>query len=91
MELSKLKHLQIYMTPFDIYYRKFERYTQSQKLYITFNPTIEEIFETLDTADIYMTPSHSIIEPIVNHNFVNIFQHHIGSNKRQHTHKNTSQ
>ena len=91
MELSKLKHLQIYMTPFDLYYRKFERHPQIQKLSITFTPTIEEVFETLETADIDMTPSQLIIEPIVNLNFGNKFQHQNGPNQSQPTHKNTIQ
>ena len=38
-----------------------------------------------------MNPSHSIIEPIVNRNFFNTFQHQNGPNQRQHTHKNNSQ
>ena len=41
MELSRLKHLQIYMTPFELDYRKFERHTQRQQLSITFTPKIE--------------------------------------------------
>ena len=32
-----------------------------------------------------------MIEPIINQNFGNIFQHHNGLNKCQHIHKNTSQ
>ena len=91
MELSNFKHLQRYMTSFEIYYRKFERLPQIQQLSTTFNPTIEEVFETLDTADIDMSSSHSMIKPIVNHNFGNKFQHHNGPNQRQHPYKNTSQ
>ena len=49
MELSKLKHLQRYMTPFEIDYIMFEHWPQSKRLYLTFNPSIEEIFETLET------------------------------------------
>ena len=47
MEVSKFKHQQIYMTPFELNYRRFENYPQSQKLSLTFTPKIEEIFETL--------------------------------------------
>ena len=52
---------------------------------------MEEIFETLETADIDMYPSHSMIEPIVKNNFENTFQHQNGPNQHQRTHKNTSQ
>ena len=38
-----------------------------------------------------MTSSHSIIEPIVNRNFGNIFQHHNRPNQRQPIHRNTIQ
>ena len=79
------------MTPFGLYYGNFECLPQSQKLSTTFNPTIEEVFETLETSDIDMTSSPSMIEPIVNRNFGNKFQHQNGPNQRQHTHKNTSQ
>ena len=49
------------MTPFEQDYIKFERQPQIQQLSLTFTPEIEEILETLDTLDIGMTPSHSII------------------------------
>ena len=91
MELSKLKHIQRYMTPFELDYRNFERLSQSQQLSNTFTPKIEEFFETLETEDLYMTSSHSIIEPISNQSFVNTFKDHNGPNQHQHTHKNTSQ
>ena len=58
MELSKLNHIQRYMTPFGIDYRKFERIKKLQQLSITFTPTTEEVFETLDTEDIYTISSH---------------------------------
>ena len=80
MELSKLKHIQRYMNPFELNYRRFERQPQIQHLSLTFSPIIEEIFETLETADIDMTPYHSMIEPIVNRNFGNTFQHQNGPN-----------
>ena len=46
------------MTPFELDYRKFERQPQSQQLSLTFTKTFEEIFETLDTADIDINPSY---------------------------------
>ena len=79
------------MTPFELDYRKFEYHSQSQKLSMTFTPIIEEVFKTLETADIDMTPSHSMIEPIVNRNFGNTLQYQNGPNQLQHTHKITSQ
>ena len=58
MELSKLKHIQIYTTPFELDYRKFEHLPQIQKISTTFTPTIEEVFETLEIKDIDMELSH---------------------------------
>ena len=49
------------MTPFELDYRIFELQPQIQQPSLTFTPEIEEIIETLDTLDIGMTPSHSII------------------------------
>ena len=46
------------MSPFELYYRKFEIQPQSQQLSLTFTPKIEEIFEALYTADVYMNPFH---------------------------------
>ena len=69
--LSKLKYLQIYMTPFQLYYRNFERLPQSHQIPTTFTPTIKEVSGNLDIADTYMTSSHSIIEPIINRSFGN--------------------
>ena len=63
------------MTPFELDYRNFERQPQSEQLSIIFNPPMEEIFVILETADIEMNPSHSIIEPIFNRNSGNTFQH----------------
>ena len=40
IKLSKWKHLQRYMTPFELYYRNYERQPQIQQLSITFTPTI---------------------------------------------------
>ena len=75
------------MTPFELYYRNFERLPQSQQLSTTSTPTIEEVFEILETADIDMASSHSMNENFVNRNFRNKFQHQNGKNQRQHTHK----
>ena len=78
------------MTPYELDYRKFERLPQSHQLSTKFTSTIKEVFETLDTFDIYMTSSHSMIEPIVNRNYGNIFQHNNGPNQFQHIQKNTN-
>ena len=88
--MSKLKHLQRYITSFEIDYGGFEAQLKSQQISPTFTPTTEEIFETLEKEDIDMTLSHSIIEPIVNRNFDNTFQHKNEPNQRKYTHKNTS-
>ena len=77
------------MTLFELDYRRFDRHPQIQQLSLTFTPKIEAIFETLETADLEITPSHSIIEPIINRNFGNKPQHKNGTKKRQNTHKNT--
>ena len=87
MELSKLKHIQRYMNSFELQFRRFERQPQRDQLSNIFTPKIEEIFETLETADIEINPSHSMIETIINRNFVNTFQNHNGPNQRQHTYK----
>ena len=47
MERSKLKHLQQYMTTFELNYGIFERLSQSGQLSTTLTPTIEEVFETI--------------------------------------------
>ena len=90
MGLSKLKHIHQYTTSHDIDYRRFERQPQSEQLPLKFTPKTEKIFETLETADIDMNPPHSMIEPIVNRNFGNKFQHQNGPNQHHQTHKNTS-
>ena len=64
---------------------------QSDQISNIFNPKTEEIFETIETADIDMNISHSIIEPIINRNFGNTFQHRNVPNQRQHNNINTSQ
>ena len=90
MELSKLKHLQCYTNSFGIDFRRFESQPQSNQLSITFTPSIEIIFETLETVDFDKNLSHSIIETIFNRNFRNTFHHHNGSNKRQRNNKHVS-
>ena len=44
------------MTKFELDYRNFERQPQIQQLSITFTPTIEEVFETLDKSYIDTKP-----------------------------------
>ena len=80
MKLSKLKHIQRYTTPYELDYRKFECLPQIYQLSTTCTSTIEEVFETLETAYIDMASSHSMIEPIINWNLGNIFQHQNGPN-----------
>ena len=53
-ELSKLRHIQLYLTTIKLDYIKFERLPQIQQLSTTIQYTIEEVFETLETADIDM-------------------------------------
>ena len=79
------------MTHFEIDHRKFEHLPQSRQLSTTFTSTIEEVLETLYTADIDITWSYSVIETVVNHIFGNTFQHQNGTNQRQHIHKNNIQ
>ena len=79
------------MAPFELDYRRFERLPQIHKIFTIFTSTIEEVFETLETADLDIPTSHSIIEPTVNRNFDNTFQHHNGPNQRQHIQKYTLQ
>ena len=53
-ELSKFKHIQIYMSIFVLEYRNIERLPQIYQLFIILQATIEEVFETLEKADAYM-------------------------------------
>ena len=69
------------MNFFELVFRKFERQPQSDQLSITFNHSIELIPETMETADIDMNPSNSMIDPIVNRNFGNAFHHQNGPNQ----------
>ena len=75
------------MTPFELYYRKFESLPQIHQLSTKFTSIIEEVFENLRTEDIYMKTFHSIIEPIFHQSSGNKFQHHNGPTQRQHIHK----
>ena len=52
MELSKLKHHQCYMTKFELDYRKFEQLPKRHQLSTTIHIKIEELIETIDTADV---------------------------------------
>ena len=54
MEMSKLKHLQRYVTNFELYYIKFERLPQGYKISTIFNSTTEEALKILETADVEM-------------------------------------
>ena len=80
MELSKLNHIQRYMTNFELDYIKFERLPQRHQISIIFKSSMKEVFETLETAGVDMSTSPSMIEPIVNLVFSNIFRHKIGPN-----------
>ena len=91
MEMSKLRHIQQYITSFELDFRRFEYHLQSYQLYIIFTPSMGGISENIETSDIYMNPSHSIIGAIFNSSFGNTLQHQNGPNQRQHTNKNTSQ
>ena len=75
MGLSKFKHLQCYMNNFELDYGKFECLAQRNQLSTIIHSAIEELFETLETADLDMSTDHSIIETIVNRNFGNKFHH----------------
>ena len=75
MEMPNMKHIQLCMTYFEIYFIRFECQPQSDQLSIILTPSIELIFKNLETSDIEMNPSHSIIEPIVNRKSGNTFHH----------------
>ena len=90
MELSNLKHLQRYMTSFELDFRSFDHQLQSNQLSITLSPSMKLIFETLEIADVDMNPSHSMIVLFINRNYGNTFQHQNGPNHHQNTHKHSS-
>ena len=56
-----------------------------------FTPSIELIFENLETDYIDTNPFHSMIDPIVNRRFGNTLHYQNGKNQHQHTNKNSSQ
>ena len=85
-----MKHIQHYMNYFQLDFRRFERQPQSEQFSIIFTPPMELIFETTDTDDIEMNPSHSMIDPIVIRNFGNKFHHKNGPNQCQHINKKPS-
>ena len=78
------------MNTFELYYRNFGRLPQSHHRYTILKSTVEEVFETLETAYLDKSTDHSMIEPIVNWNFGNTFKYQNGPNQSQHIHKNTS-
>ena len=63
------------MTTFELEYITFEQNTLRHQLSTTFLFTIEEVFETLNTAYVYMSTAHYFIDPFVNRNFGNTFHH----------------
>ena len=82
MEIFNFKYLQYHIATFKLEYIPFECKPQRNQLSNTFQFTIEEVFETLETADVYMTPAHysTLIKSIVNRSFGNTFHHHNGLN-----------
>ena len=74
-------------------YRNFECKPQRYQLYNIFSFSMEEVFETLETAVIDMTTTRpsNMIESIINRNFVNTFHHQNVPNLRQRVHKHADQ
>ena len=58
MKLSKLKNVQWYRTSFEIYFRRFERQSQSNQLSSIYTYSMVLLFETIETAEIDMNQSH---------------------------------
>ena len=79
------------MNNFELQYRQFQHNPQRRRLSTTFQHTIEEVFETLETEYLEMPTAHSIIYPIANRNFGNKFHLQNETNQRQHVHKYTGQ
>ena len=79
------------MTNFELDYGNFQCLPQIHQLSTIFHSAIEELFETLETADVDMSTAYFIIELIFNWNFGNKLHYHNGTNQRQHIRKNTSQ
>ena len=61
MKLLQLKHLQLYMTNFELGYRKVERIQQRHQLSTIIQSTIEEVFGTMEKSYVDMSTSHSTI------------------------------
>ena len=57
------------MNTFKLQCRKFELKARKHQLSTTCQHIVEEIFKTLETEDVCMPTSHSIIYPIANRNF----------------------
>ena len=74
------------MSYFEIEYRSFELLPQRHQLSTTSHFTIEEVFETIEKANVYTSKSHFTIDPIFNRNFVNTFHLQNLPNQRQHVH-----
>ena len=93
MSKGYLNHQEFYRTKFKLEYRKLERKPNRYQISNTFQLTMEEFFETLETADVDMTTVFfkTMIEPIFNINFSNTLRHQNGPNQFQHVHKHTSQ
>ena len=93
MEISNLKHLQRYMTIFELDYRKFECDPQRHHLYTTFIFASEELFETLEIDFLGMTTAYfpTIVKPIVSRKFGNNFYHQNVPNQSQHYRKHRGQ
>ena len=77
------------MSTCEIQYRTFECNKHRHQLSTIFQHTIREFFETLDTEDVYMSTSHSMIDHIINRNFVNTFHRQNVPDQLQHFHKQT--
>ena len=78
------------MTDFELEYRKFEWLPQRHQIFTTFHFINEEVFETLETANVGISKAHSVIFPIFDRNFVNTFHLQNGPHQRQRILKNTS-
>ena len=61
-----MKHIQLYITTFELEYRNVEQLSHRQQPPTTSQSTIVEVFETLETAYVDISTAHSMIEPIEN-------------------------
>ena len=57
------------MTSFELEYINFEQLKQIHQLSNTLHFIIEEVFETLERVDVYLSTDHTMVDPIVNRNF----------------------